>query len=279
MSELKFACPVCGQHITCDSSASGTPMDCPTCFRKLVVPQGAAGGSSNLILAAAQVSNRAPASSGGTDLIASRASTRGFPWTTVALVLLLGAVIAGMYFFRDRILPLARSKATPATPPPRQKSPPPSPAVPSAPDPQWTLQLGGKQFPDVPAAGRINGNLFQVQRATLQGGTLNLRESSSSPLGLGVTVYLFANQGEDLAGKSIHIETNRNVAPRVAWRWKEEGRTVTRNHREGYALRIEFGPVADGKLPGKIYLCTPDEAWSYVAGHFKAEIRKVQPKK
>ncbi len=39
MSEFKYACPVCGQHIKCDSSQSGTQMECPTCFQKIVVPQ------------------------------------------------------------------------------------------------------------------------------------------------------------------------------------------------------------------------------------------------
>ena len=39
MSEFKFACPVCGQHITAGSSASGSQIVCPTCFQKIVVPQ------------------------------------------------------------------------------------------------------------------------------------------------------------------------------------------------------------------------------------------------
>src|ERR1041384_6087639 len=54
MSEFKFACPVCGQHITADSTVAGTQLDCPTCFRKLIIPQAPAGGS-NLILSATQV--------------------------------------------------------------------------------------------------------------------------------------------------------------------------------------------------------------------------------
>jgi len=32
-------------------------------------------------------------------------------------------------------------------------------------------------------------------------------------------------------------------------------------------------------LPGKIYLCTPDEWKSFVLGSFKAEIRKTSPPK
>ena len=39
MSEFKYACPVCGQHIKCDSSQAGSQMECPTCFQKITVPQ------------------------------------------------------------------------------------------------------------------------------------------------------------------------------------------------------------------------------------------------
>ena len=44
MSEFKFACPVCGQHITCDAAAAGSQMNCPTCFRKIVVPRAPESG-------------------------------------------------------------------------------------------------------------------------------------------------------------------------------------------------------------------------------------------
>ncbi len=54
MSEFKFACPVCGQHITTDSGSSGKSIECPTCFRKIVVPQAPASEETKLILSAAQ---------------------------------------------------------------------------------------------------------------------------------------------------------------------------------------------------------------------------------
>jgi hypothetical protein len=41
---------------------------------------------------------------------------------------------------------------------------------------------------------------------------------------------------------------------------------------EKYAMKLEFGKEADEKLPGKIYLCMPDEAKSFVAGTFVAEV-------
>ena len=67
MSEFKFACPVCGQHITADSSNSGTQITCPTCFQAMVVPQAPVAGSSNLILSASQA-NKHRSTVPGTDL-------------------------------------------------------------------------------------------------------------------------------------------------------------------------------------------------------------------
>jgi len=50
MSEFKYACPVCGQHIRCDSSQAGSVMECPTCFQKITVPQAPASEEQKLIL-------------------------------------------------------------------------------------------------------------------------------------------------------------------------------------------------------------------------------------
>src|SRR5437016_3225117 len=50
MSEFKYACPVCGQHIQCDSSQAGTQMECPTCFQKIIAPQAPARSDIKLML-------------------------------------------------------------------------------------------------------------------------------------------------------------------------------------------------------------------------------------
>jgi len=39
MAEFKFFCPQCGQQIQCDTSYSGTQIDCPVCKQSIVVPQ------------------------------------------------------------------------------------------------------------------------------------------------------------------------------------------------------------------------------------------------
>jgi hypothetical protein len=54
MSELKFACPVCDQHIACDPGLGGLQMECPTCFRQIIIPRRPTGATTRLILQAKQ---------------------------------------------------------------------------------------------------------------------------------------------------------------------------------------------------------------------------------
>ena len=58
MSEFKYACPVCGQHIQCDSTQSGTTMECPTCFQKIVAPQAPATNDPKLIIKGTKAGER-----------------------------------------------------------------------------------------------------------------------------------------------------------------------------------------------------------------------------
>src|SRR5512137_1960648 len=60
MSEFKFACPVCGQHLTADSTTTGAQISCPTCFQKIVVPQAPASNDTKFILSASQVAKPRP---------------------------------------------------------------------------------------------------------------------------------------------------------------------------------------------------------------------------
>lgn len=277
MSEFKFACPVCGQHITCDSRSSGTQMECPTCFRKLVVPRTKAAGSPNLVLTASEVSTRPVPPSVSVKPLAS-APKKQFPLAEVALVVVLGVVAGSAYVFRDQITRAVRPEPQPAKNATSQ-----NPAKANAlagNDTHWTLQLADFNIPNSPAAGRVHGEDFLAQRVTLQGGTLNFRQGPSWPPELGLTLNLFAKHGEDLAGQTIQIEAGRTNSPKVTLRWKKDtAEPATKTFRKGYALRLEFGQVSSGRMPGKIYLCLPDDARSYVAGTFTAEIRKPSPPK
>jgi hypothetical protein len=143
-------------------------------------------------------------------------------------------------------------------------------------DRNWKLDLAEAGFPEANVAGRIHGTTFMCDRVTLQGGTLSFRQGHAWPPDLGLTVLLAAKQGEELSGKSFHISTNLEpLEPKIVLRWKDDQqKAVTRNFTGDYAMKLQFGEAANGRMPGKIYVCLPDESKSYIAGSFDAEIRK-----
>ena len=288
MSEFKFACPVCGQHITCDSDSAGTQMNCPTCFRKLVVPQAPAPGSKNFVLTAALVQER-PATAlenGKGSAAPTSAPAKKFPIVAIAVGAGLVCAAAGATIFfiakKDKNSPprpdpagqiQVMVKVTNAVP---KLVLPPAPADTT----NWTLNVAEAQIPDAPVSGAVHGFGFKLERAVIQGGRLDLRQGPKWPPDVGLSIHLFADRAEDLAGKTVVLESTRTNAPRVFLRWKnEDDKAQTKEYRKGYAARVEFGPVTNNRLTGKIYLATPDDTKSYAAGTFNAEIRKPNPPK
>jgi hypothetical protein len=280
MSEFKFACPVCGQHITADSSAAGSQLDCPTCFRKIVVPQAPLSTESKFVLSASEATRPRPSSPTTASPAAGKRGTRaGRPMlvVVVAVAIVLGVGAASLLFFPGN--PFGSSQSSSQTGANSGKADAtalrriPSGTVP------WTLDLSRSGFPAETAFGRIHGEDFVCDRAVLQGGTLNLRMGREWPPDLGLSVYLYARQPEELSGKSAQVSTNSIRSPRLVLRWKEDGRNRTKTFTNGFALKLEFGALNGNRMPGKIYLCLPDESQTCVAGVFNAEIRRpAQPK-
>jgi DNA-directed RNA polymerase subunit RPC12/RpoP len=284
MSEFKFACPVCGQHITADSSTSGGQLECPTCFQKIVVPQAPASDETKFILSASQVAKPRPSSADAASRLGPlhTSSNRSSIPAVVALLVLLCAAGAAVFVFRDRIFKSARVQ-----PPARTNAPVTQPTVPvvrttTYPIPTnitWTLELTNAVLPDTPAAGSVHGCGFVCERTTLEGGTLSLRQGRTWPPDMGFTIFLTAHQGEDLAGKTVEITPDRTPPPpRIILRWKDDQQQPQKvTISGGYALKVTFGQPAHGRMPGKIFLCLPDAAKSFVGGSFDAEIRRPKP--
>jgi len=275
MSEFKFACPVCGQHITADSKTSGSQLDCPTCYQKIIVPQAPASDASKLILSASQVGKPRPVPADLSDTVprpARRMSFVSFAFWT----LLITAAAASVFIFREKIVSLVHSK-------PEPKAKLKTTVKNSYPIPTkfgWTMNLNTMVIPEKPASGGIRGAGFLCERASLQGGKLTLRQGESAP-DLGITINLFAREGEELSGKTVQIGPERSPPiPKIVLRWKDEqDQTRKQDFTGGYALKIFFGEAINARMPGKLFLALPDEAKSFVAGTFEAEIRKAPPPK
>jgi hypothetical protein len=280
MSDFKFACPVCGQHITADSSTSGGQIECPTCFQKIVVPQAPKTPDTKLILSAAQVAKPRPASDANSSLLGplGRPARRSTLPALAGLLVLLGATGAVLFCFRELIFKTAGvlSPLTTNTAGSRL----PAAASPGATQPSpditgWTLELTNAVIPEAPVAGKIHGSVFAYDRAVLLGGLLLLGQGTTAPHDLGFGVELVARRGEELSGKSVEVSPEQTGAPRVGWRWKDEQqRPVTQIISNGYLLKVTFGQANGGRMPGKIYICLPDAEKSFAAGTFEAEIKQ-----
>jgi DNA-directed RNA polymerase subunit RPC12/RpoP len=281
MSEFKFACPVCGQHITADSSNSGGHIDCPTCFQKIVVPQAPSSADPKFILSAAQVSKPRPiGAANGEQLVSDHsADRRKSVIATIALVVVVGVAGGATFAFRDKIFKSNREQAQAQGAGKKAVVPPRVYPIPT--NVSWTMDLSEATLPEATAVGSIHASGFYCERATLQGGHLTLRQGRSGPADLQLTVQLFAHEGEELSGKTVEIQPDRAPPlPKIVLKWKDEQqKSVTRNINNGYALKVAFGDAANGRIPGKIYISLPDENKSFVAGTFNAEIKKAPPPK
>jgi len=281
MSEFKFACPVCGQHITADSSNSGGHIDCPTCFQKIVVPQAPTSADPKFILSAAQVGKPRPVgAANGEQLVSDHSADRRKSLiATIALVVVVGAAGGATFAFRDKIFKSSREQAQTNGPGKKAAAPPKVYPIPT--NVSWTMAVSEATIPEGTAVGSIHASGFFCERATLQGGHLTLRQGRSGPADLGITVQLFAQQGEELSGKTVEIAPDRAPPlPKIVLIWKDDQRKpVRRNINNGYALKVAFGDAANGRIPGKIYISLPDENKSFVAGTFNAEIKKAPPPK
>ncbi|HEX5397956.1 MAG TPA: hypothetical protein VFY06_02800, partial [Verrucomicrobiae bacterium] len=277
--------PVCGQHIRCDSSQAGAVMECPTCFQKIIVPQAPATPDPKFIITGTKVGERPAPKIPEVSQAGALPAAKGFPGSVVVAIILLLVGVVAAFIYRGTIFRTARTPAAVTNSEPQRQAGAGSwrvadastnPPVPAGAD-YWTLDVKAADTPDLPAEGKVHGRPFKAERMILNSDGLTIRTAQFPPEA-GVTIYLRPNPIESLYGRSLLFETNMPGAPTVLLRWREQGREADQPENTGYALRLEFGQPAGNSIPGKIYLCTPDEFKSYVVGNFNAEIVKPKPR-
>ena len=284
MSEFTYACPVCGQHIKCDMSQSGSKMECPTCFQTILAPDVSPMHDPKFVIMGTKVGERPiPAAVATSGTPTAPAPAKKSPVAAVVLVVFIFAAGAAVFMFGRKIFKSdggQTSRTVPAKnhhPEKTQTPAPPSVVVLPADDTNWMLDLAAVTIPDSMAAGRVHGQNFICDRAVLQGGMLTLRVGARGAPDFGMVINFSGAPAEALAGQTINVATNADKAACVTLRWKEGDQARSENFTNNYAMRLEFGPFDGNRLPGKIYLCMPDGQKSYVAGTFNAEIRKPRP--
>jgi hypothetical protein len=266
----------------CDVSHGGSVMECPTCFQKIIAPQ-APGPDVKFILTGTKVSEK-KINVRGVEGYGTAAPEKKFPAALViGLILVFMVAAAGVIYWTTIIHPRQTTKNSSATNEvsSTNSAKPEKPALvaPKASDANWTLDLGTNAIPDSPVVGRVHGEDFIMERANFQNGTLTLRYGTHGPMEFGAQINFGAAQPESLAGQSLNIVADTNISARVTLRWKDADGTVQKGtYDSNYAMRLEFGPLANNRLPGKIWLCLPDTEKSYLLGSFNADARKPKPK-
>ncbi len=280
MSEFKYACPVCGQHMLCDSSQSGTTMECPTCFQKIVAPQAPSTDDPKFIITGTKVSGRpVPAAIANAGMAPAPVPEKSFSQPAVFFMVLFCLAVAGLFAFHGKLFKPAGGQTHTVANPSGGPAPKPVVAAPPANDTNWMLDLTAAVLPDTPAAGRLHGQDFIVDRAVFQNGTLTFRAGTRGTVESGVLINFMGAPAESLSGQSLNVTTNADKAASVVLRWMDDGQQKKGSFDNGYALRLDFGQPLGNRLPGKIYLCTPDDEKSYLAGAFIADLRKPKPPK
>jgi hypothetical protein len=281
MSEFKFACPVCTQHIRCDSAQSGSVMDCPTCLQKIIVPFAPASADSPIVPTGQRYVEKKPEP---LPEPVPPPPEAGVPTPVLVGLLVALAVVAlgvAWWHWQHGTAPQPGSVVIhePATSPAANSPAPPPPAVvPHASDTLWMLDVADATVPANLAAGRLHDQDFLAEHSLFQDGVLTFRTAQRGPLNFGLQINFQGAAPEALAGKTIEVDTNADRAATVTLRWNDNGAAQKSAFSAGYALHLEFGAVKKNHLPGKIYLCLPDPEKSYLAGTFNAELRKPKPK-
>ena len=262
VSQFKFACSNCGQHLQARPDEAGRTTECPSCFKKLIVPQAPTNGGGKLLITAALADSRrtAPASSAGghqparsNDVQASGLKV----YLIFALVALITAVF-GLAVLKKGVF---------------GSGDPDSGAT-----QLWTDQFDELQLLDKPITGRLNGWKFTPGHAIWKGTELIFRQDGGEPEALELSLTFPLKGGELVAGKSFELKTEGppfSSPVQVLWN-DEQGAAQFRAFHSGYLLVVEFDQVSKETVSGRIHLCLPDPTRSWVAGQFSASVETRQ---
>ena len=286
MSEFKFTCSQCGQHLSADDSWIGQPIQCPSCQAALVVPRLAATApppvpklsvASSLppVIPAAP----RPAGQARPNATPPHSAPRAAPWLWIILgVVLLGVV--GIAVFAIVGYQALRGQVRPVTTPPPQ---PPARSIaggnnnsPKVNDPAVTTDPASAKIPDAPASGTLRDQPFQVEAATISPMNIVLKQGKEFLPDASLTFFLFLKPEDKLEGRKIIIARNDTVVFRphihVARKEAVGGVPKTEIVTSNYALRLEFGERQGNKLPGRIFLEMGQHLGTKVAGTFEAAV-------
>ena len=153
-----------------------------------------------------------------------------------------------------------------------------SAAQPEMVPPTYTLDVNSAVIPQGKVNGKIAGTNFVPETCRLEvvgtSPVLRFYQGAASAPDHEILIYLRPKPGEKWSGHTWTVSSDMKApaAPQVAKRWKETGKPTPtlQNYATGYAMKLDFGKIENGEIPGKIYIALPDPDQTVIAGNFKA---------
>ena len=256
VDQFKFACPVCGQHLQARSEEAGQTTECPSCFKKLTVPQAPTQAGGKLLIAAALAdTRRGPArKQPEADSHTARRFSTSSPSIYVLLTVLIGAVVATGILYLSLNGGSSGRTGRPEL---------------------WTDNAAELKLLEDPVFGRLNGWDFSATSMIWKDTRLILRQDERQPGALRLQITFPLQGGELVSGKTFRLargDAPFETPPRILWR-DEAGRDHHEPVASGYVLWVRFDEVSPSTVSGRIHICLPDTARSWAAGSFSAENR------
>lgn len=284
MSEFTFSCPLCQQAIVCDTQYHGQQLQCPTCQGEITAPAAEAKPTGSLGIKKTTGEKHTPTIPmlQKRVVLEKKSGVAKMAGVTVGVLVVLAALVfGGRYTPLKSRLPafLGGDAAAAAAPGQTATTAEPAAAAPEAPPPPppvlvWMTNLAEAVIPTNAAYGTITTNEFKYDTARVDNGILALRMGTNVMPDMELGVFFGMKPGENLTGKTIDVNPQSRAAPRVWKKWKVEGKTALQQkvYSKGYTMKLQFGEVSEDRVPGKLYLCLPDEEQSVVAGSFIASV-------
>ena len=152
----------------------------------------------------------------------------------------------------------------------------PEPNTPKEPAAVWEMDAGKHKMPRSAAEGKLAGGDFKTTSARIRGGTLTVAMGADRSFALEFQLP----PGQLLENRTVVVRSEQEPGPNVPVVSLKApaasgGMPTDLNLVNGFALTLELGPRTAGKVPGKIYLSTPFDDKSFVAGEFTADWERL----
>ena len=227
-------------------------------------------------------------------LAQAKAGQKGNPMKWVGIGAVVIVVAVGVYlgypYLRDWLAKRSDAAKAASNSATQQVANATSPegAAPAAPAPEkelpllpaiWTLDLDKAKIPAGRANGTISGTNFVVESARLDksstGYLLQLVQGTLASPDAGFMIFLHPSAGENITGNTwtVSQDMKGKTVPQIVTLLKTNPRyrAQQKNIFSGYAMKLELGQIANGVIPGKIFLAVPpDTEQNVLAGVFKA---------